>query len=113
MGKWCKTPNPLPPGFNTSGQLGDGTTTSSYLALVNVYGITTASSIALGDYYSCAVQTDGTVKCWAENDEGQLGDGTTTDRTTPVSISGMMTASSIAVGDDHSCALLTDGKMTC
>jgi alpha-tubulin suppressor-like RCC1 family protein len=65
---------------------------------VEVSGITTATSIALGGYHSCAVLTDGTMKCWGYNGNGELGDGTTTDRTTPVEVSGITTATSIALG---------------
>jgi len=71
------------------------------------------TEIALGGYHSCAVLTDGKVKCWGKNDYGQLGDGATTDRTTPVDVSGITTATSLALGYSHSCALLTDGKVKC
>jgi alpha-tubulin suppressor-like RCC1 family protein len=100
-------------GFNAQGQLGDGTTTSSFASTVTVSGITTATSIDTGSSHSCAVLTDGKVKCWGENDSGQLGDGTTTDRTTPVEVSGITTATSVVLGDDHSCAVLTDGTAKC
>jgi len=56
------------------------------------------ASIALGGSHSCALLTDGTMKCWGYNGYGQLGDGTTTDRTTPVEVSGITTATSIALG---------------
>ena len=100
-------------GYNSNGQLGDGTTTSSFRSTVTVSGITTASSIDLGSSHSCAVLTEGKVKCWGENDSGQLGDGTTTDRTTPVEVSGITTATRVIVGTDHSCAVLTDGTAKC
>ena len=71
------------------------------------------ASIALGGSHSCALRGDGTVKCWGYNIQGQLGDGTTTHRTTPVEVSGMTNATSIALGSYHSCALLGNGKVTC
>ena len=82
-------------GYNNNGQLGDGTTTSSFGSTVTVSGITTASSIDLGSSHSCAVLTEGKVKCWGENDSGQLGDGTTTDRTTPVEVTGVDVSSNV------------------
>ena len=56
---------------------------------------------------------DGTVKCWGENNDGELGDGTYDDQTTPVEVSGITTATSIALGYDYSCAVLTDGEVMC
>ena len=54
---------------------------------------------------------DGTVKAWANNNNGQLGDGSTTNRTTPVSVSGITNAVAIAAGEYHSLALLADGTV--
>ena len=64
----------------------------------------TNTSIALGDRHSCALLTNGTMKCWGSNYYGQLGDGTYTDRTTPFCVTG---------GTQHSCAVLTNGTMKC
>ena len=76
-------------------------------------GISTATSIALGASHSCAVLTGGAIKCWGWNDFRQLGDGTTTQQTTPVVVSGISTATSLALGYMHSCALLTGGAIKC
>ena len=70
------------------------------------------ASIALGSGHSCALLTNSAVMCWGWNYYGQLGDGTTTDRSIPVEVSDITTATSIALGV-HSCALLTDGTMKC
>lgn len=43
-----------------------------------------AVEVSVGDYHSCARGDDGTVRCWGWNAYGQLGDGTTTNRTSPV-----------------------------
>jgi alpha-tubulin suppressor-like RCC1 family protein len=104
-------------GDNTYGKLGDGSVATERTSPVQVSGygwsITTASSIALGSGHSCALLTDGTVKCWGRNGWGGLGDGTTTNRNTPVEVSGITTATSIALGSSHSCAVLTDGTVKC
>jgi len=63
-----------------------------------------ATRIALGTMHSCALLTDGKVKCW-----GDLIDTCCT----PVEVSGMMNAQSIALADYQSCALLTDGTVKC
>ena len=71
------------------------------------------TEIALGWQTSCALLTGGAIKCWGSNNEGQLGDGTTTTRNTPVDVSGITTATSIALGSGHSCALLPGGTIKC
>jgi len=98
--------------MNIDGQLGDGTT-DSRTTPVEVLGITTATSVAIGAYESCAVLTNGKVMCWGENEHGELGDGTTTSSSTPVEVYGITTATQVAVGRDHSCALLTGGAVKC
>ncbi|MGY8716118.1 MAG: hypothetical protein ACKVI6_06730, partial [Candidatus Poseidoniales archaeon] len=37
-------------------------------------------------YHTCAILDDGSVSCWGNNGQGQLGDGTTNDRFTPTAI---------------------------
>ncbi len=76
-------------GRNTSGQLGDNTTTSRTLPVSvddQMFGSETISALAAGYDHACAVSATGTLGCWGENQWGQLGDGTTTDRLRPVSI---------------------------
>ena len=43
-------------------------------------------TIAGGGYHTIALKTDGTVWAWGDNGSGQLGDGTTTDRSSPVQV---------------------------
>lgn len=73
----------------------------------------TATPFAGGDQHTCAVVSDGTVQCWGKNDHGQLGDGTTTDSSTPVTVLGINNAVSIATGQNHSCAALATGYVNC
>jgi alpha-tubulin suppressor-like RCC1 family protein len=101
-------------GLNDSGQVGDGTTTQRATP-VDVAGFASgAARVSAGASFTCAVTTDGGVKCWGRNAAGQLGDGTTTQRSTPAAVLGLAhLVSRVAAGYDHACALATDGGVQC
>jgi hypothetical protein len=61
-----------------------------------------------GINHSLALLNDGTVRAWGSNDSGQLGDGTTTNRSAPVLVSGLSGVIAIGAGEGHSLALGTD-----
>ena len=72
-------------GANDRGQVGDGSTTD-WPDPTQVAGLgpaSTASAAWLGDH-SCAITRAGELRCWGANDRGELGDGSTTDRSQPV-----------------------------
>jgi len=72
------------------------------------------SSISVGDKFSCIATSAGGVKCWGLNNYGQLGNGTTTNATTPVSASTLTSGvTAISAGEAHACALLNDGSVKC
>lgn len=96
-------------GRNDHGQLGDGTTMKR-LAPVAVSGLSSGvAAVVPGAYHTCALMTAGGVQCWGDNEYGQLGDGSTTERLTPVAVSGLAGASAISAGDYHACALVGGG----
>jgi alpha-tubulin suppressor-like RCC1 family protein len=69
------------------------------------------TSIAAGDEHSLALRSDGTVWAWGANASGQLGDGTTDDRTHPVRVEALDDVRSIAAGHAFSLALKADGSV--
>jgi alpha-tubulin suppressor-like RCC1 family protein len=99
-------------GANTSGQLGDGTTTNR-ASPTAVSGLANVQQIAAGKNHACALLKDGTVKCWGVNGNGQLGDGTNLPRLVPTLVTGLQGVTSIAVGGFQTCAVLFDTTMKC
>ncbi len=102
-------------GDNRSGQVGDGTRTDR-LTPRNVSGLTGAVQIAVaqdGDT-TCAVIVDGTVRCWGNNNDGQVGDGTSgEDRLLPTVVSSLTEVVQVSAGTVHTCALLAGGTARC
>jgi len=105
-------------GYNNKGQLGDGTTTNRNTSTQTSSLGTgrTAVAISSGGYHTCAVLDDASVSCWGLNGDGQLGDGTATDRSTPTQTSSLgvgRTAVAISSRLWHTCAILDDGTVSC
>ena len=103
-------------GDNAYGQLGDGTKIERTLpTTVNLGNGKMALSVSLGQTHTCAILDDYSVKCWGGNSNGQLGDGTSSDRTNPVLISlgDERSAVSISSGSYHTCAILDNESISC
>jgi hypothetical protein len=97
-------------GWNTAGQIGDGTRTNRR-SPVQVSGISDAVSIAAGRDMTYALRANGTVLAWGDNTYGEIGDGTTTARLTPVAVPGLTGVTSIAPGRDHVLVMRQDGSV--
>lgn len=110
------------------GQLGDGTLTDRYVpvAVSTGSGVSalfnkTVVAIAGGGYHSLALCSDGSLAAWGNNNEGCLGDNTTTTRTVPVAVNTAAgvsalngrTVARIGGGHSHSVAWCTDGTAVC
>jgi alpha-tubulin suppressor-like RCC1 family protein len=111
-------------GYNASGQLGLGDTNNrgdnssemgDTLPTVDLGSGIKATAIAAGGNHTCAILDDSTIKCWGENDRGQLGLGNTTDspNASVVDMGSGITAKAIATGESHTCAILNNSTIKC
>jgi alpha-tubulin suppressor-like RCC1 family protein len=104
-------------GDNSFGEIGDGTT-EDRLAPVSVPDLPAVSGVSAGGCgtevpntsfgHTCAVLTDGALRCWGSNGSGQLGDGSRRTRTRPVAVTVLpagAVVSAVALGERHTCAL--------
>ncbi|TLX15763.1 hypothetical protein [Rhizobium sp. MHM7A] len=89
--------------------------TASETVTVEVYTNTNSfKQVALGQHHTCGLTLAGGVKCWGLNGDGQLGDGTTVNKTVPVDVVGLQSGVKyISSGHQHSCAILNTGVVKC
>jgi alpha-tubulin suppressor-like RCC1 family protein len=91
--------------------LASGTSTTFNITVAVVS--TLLGPISAGREHACAVATGGAVSCWGGNGQGQLGDGSFTDRSAPVTVSGGLTFASVSAGYLHTCGATTTGAAYC
>lgn len=101
-------------GANLSGQLGNNSTTQSLIP-TNVTGLETGVvEIKVGGAHGCAMTNQGAVRCWGNNANGRLGDGTSQSSLVPVNVAGLGSGvASISLGANHGCALTVSGAVKC
>ena len=109
-------------GLNTSGQLGNNSTTQSPVPVaVSTSGVLagkTLVQLAAGNAHVCALDSTGTAYCWGSNGNGQLGINSTTKSLVPVAVStsGVLsgvTLTQITAGFGHTCAVSSAGAAYC
>src|SRR2546426_698553 len=100
-------------GSNGDGELGDGTT-ADRLSPVPVAGDVSFAAVSAGDGGdTCGVPAGGAAYCWGYNYFGQLGDGTTTDRSSPVLVGGGVSFAAVSTGGSHTCGVPAGGAAYC
>lgn len=99
-------------GSNDKGQLGDGTTTSSRVPVLIPLDGKKAVSVSAGTEFTAAITEDGSLYMWGANDRGQLGDGSTTNSSTPrlIDIDGKKVRA-VSLGYLHTAAITEDGSL--
>jgi len=112
-------------GYGASGQLGYGNLdtigddeTPGSVGPVNLGAGHTARAIATGDFHTCAILDDGSVRCWGFGGQGRLGYANTSDvadpgSVGPVDLGAGHTAKAITAGAGHTCAIRDDGSVVC
>ena len=105
-------------GYNGEGQIGNGTATTTGCLCVPAptqTSIADVVQIEAGSFHTLALKADGSVWAWGLNDNGQLGNGTTSAAPTPVpvgaAVPGFNNIIAISAGDEHSLALKADGTV--
>jgi alpha-tubulin suppressor-like RCC1 family protein len=100
-------------GDNEYGQLGDGTVTERLTPEgILSYGATNpkVTAVAAGGDHTLFLKSDGSLWAMGDNEEGQLGDGTTTSRSSPEQIVASNVAA-VAAGNQHSLFIKSDGSL--
>lgn len=98
---------------NNSGLLGEGMTNTRRLRPREAPLSQPYQAVSTGLDSTCGITFSNSVYCWGLNNFGQLGDGTTTTRTSPVLIDGGAPYLKIAVGKQTTCGITTSGQLKC
>jgi alpha-tubulin suppressor-like RCC1 family protein len=100
-------------GNNGVGQLGLTTIGADVLRPALVVGGLRFRQISGGSEHTCGVTTDSLAYCWGRNTNGQLGNGTTTDRSTPTPVSGGRKFRQVDAGYSHTCGVTSAKRAYC
>ncbi len=100
-------------GSNYFGEAGSGDTSEVHEFPVPVQGGIVFASLSANFSHTCGLTAAGTAYCWGDNIYGDVGDGTTTQRSTPTLVSGGIAFTSLTTGNSHTCGLTAAGTAYC
>ncbi|MBL8784264.1 MAG: hypothetical protein JNJ59_05125, partial [Deltaproteobacteria bacterium] len=100
-------------GQNSNGQLGLGNTTAQSNPTQVGTDTTWTAVVASKNSATCALKSNGSLWCWGLNTNGVLGQGNTSQQTSPVQVGNATSWSDVALGQNHACATRTDGTLWC
>ncbi|MCL2814558.1 MAG: S-layer homology domain-containing protein [Oscillospiraceae bacterium] len=100
-------------GWNLNGQLGDGTTMYKDIpAQIDIpRALVKFVQVSAGGMYTMALDANGSIWAWGANESGQLGDGSTTFKTTPMQIPSNVRFTQVSAGGAHTMALDSEGRL--
>jgi alpha-tubulin suppressor-like RCC1 family protein len=100
-------------GGNSNGALGTGGTADRVAVPTRIPGEHSWTQLSAGSDHTCGITSDATAYCWGSNGNGQLGDGSTVDRSTPSAVGGGYAWLEITAGGAHSCGITTGSEAYC
>ncbi len=100
-------------GQNGLGELGSSPAVTQSSVPLSVPNVASATAVAGGFQFTCAVLTGSSVRCWGAGTSGQLGNGSLVSSATPVAVSSISNAIAVGAGFQHACALQSTGGVQC
>jgi alpha-tubulin suppressor-like RCC1 family protein len=90
------------------GYPGRGDAVMAYSTPTAIEGATDIQDLRAGEFHTCGTKSDKTLWCWGHNDNGQLGNGTTTHSTRAVQVTGLTNVTLFDAGRLHTCAVASN-----
>jgi alpha-tubulin suppressor-like RCC1 family protein len=101
-------------GYNFHGQIGDNTVTNRSSPVQTIAWGSNWKEISSSQYFTAAIKTDGTLWCWGDNTNGNLGDNTSAKKSSPnQTIAYGTNWKEVSCADSSTAAIKTDGTLWC
>lgn len=100
-------------GRNEMGQLGRAPDMDSHATAVDVPGLGSVKKLSAGETQTCALDANGSVTCWGNNSEGELGIGKTSSDERPTKMTGLSNVVEVCLASIHGCARTAGSDVYC